>query len=143
MLLAEKYAVADFNAVKSYERKKGIEEGEEKGANQTIYKLVSSGELSIDAGAKYLGISVDDLKNQMLVCGFSVPETKKEVQNMLLAEKYAVADLNAVKSYERKKGIKEGEEKGIEKGRNERDFELAAKWRSQGKSEEEIKLLLG
>lgn len=68
MLLAEKYAVADFNAVKSYERK------EER--KQTIYKLVSSGELSIDAGAKYLGISVDDLKNQMLVCGFSVPETK-------------------------------------------------------------------
>ena len=58
---------------------------------------------------------------------------------MLLAEKYVVADLNAVKSYERKKGIEEG----IEKGRNERDFELAAKWRSQGKSEEEIKLLLG
>ena len=80
MLLAEKYAVADLNAVKSYERKKGIEEGEEKGvkkgAKQTIYKLVSSGELSIDAGAKHLGISVDDLKNQMLVCGFSVPETK-------------------------------------------------------------------
>ena len=68
MLLAEKYAVADLNAIKSYERR------EER--KQTIYKLVSSGELSIDAGAKHLGISVDDLKNQMLVCGFSVPETK-------------------------------------------------------------------
>ena len=61
---------------------------------------------------------------------------------MLLAEKYAVADLNAIKSYERKKGIEEGIEEGIEKGRNERDFELAAKWRSQGKSEKEIKELL-
>ena len=68
MLLAEKYAVADFNAVKSYERK------EER--KQTIYELVSSGELSIDAGAKHLDISVDDLKKQMNVCGFSVPKTK-------------------------------------------------------------------
>ena len=64
----------------------------------------------------------------------------KEVQNMLLlAEKYAVADLNAVKSYERKKGIEEGDEKG----RNERDAELISKWRAQGKTEEEIKFLLG
>ncbi len=57
LLLAEKYAVADFSAVKSYERKQE--------RKQTIYKQVSSGEFS-----------VDDLKNQMLVCGFSVLETK-------------------------------------------------------------------
>ncbi len=52
------------------------EEARKEGRKEMIYKLVSSGELSIDAGAKHLGISVDDLKNQMLVCGFSVPETK-------------------------------------------------------------------
>lgn len=38
----------------------------------------------------------------------------KEVQAMLLAEKYAEADFNAVKSYERKEGI----EIGIHKGEN-------------------------
>ena len=52
------------------------EKARKEGRKEMIYKLVSSGELSIDAGAKHLDISVDDLKNQMLVCGFSVPETK-------------------------------------------------------------------
>ena len=36
----------------------------------------------------------------------------KEVQAMLLSEKYVEADLNAVKSYERREGVQEGMRKG-------------------------------
>ena len=38
---------------------------------------------------------------------------------------------------------REGVEQGLEQGRENRDNELAAMWRQQGKSEEEIAVLLG
>ena len=40
----------------------------------------------------------------------------KEVRAMLLAEKYAQADMNAVRSYERNEGREEGIVKGREEG---------------------------
>jgi hypothetical protein len=40
----------------------------------------------------------------------------REVQTMLLAEKYADADLNAVKSYERNEGRNEGRDEGRDEG---------------------------
>ncbi len=40
----------------------------------------------------------------------------KEVQAMLLCEKYAEADLNAVKSYERRHGMQEGRKEGRKEG---------------------------
>lgn len=47
----------------------------------------------------------------------------KEVRAMLLAEKYAQADINAVKSYERNEGriegLREGRIEGLREGRNE------------------------
>ena len=49
------------------------EEARKEGHKEMIYKLVSTGELSPEAGARSLGISIEDLRNQMLICGFSVP----------------------------------------------------------------------
>lgn len=40
----------------------------------------------------------------------------KEVRAMLLAEKYAQADMNAVRSYERNEGRNEGIHEGIHEG---------------------------
>ena len=40
----------------------------------------------------------------------------KEVQAMLLAEKYAIADLNAIKAYERNQGFEQGFEQGFNQG---------------------------
>ena len=46
----------------------------------------------------------------------------KEVQTMLLAEKYAIADMNAVRSYERREGraegLAEGRAEGLAEGQN-------------------------
>lgn len=42
----------------------------------------------------------------------------KEMQFMLLSEKYAIADMNAVKSYERRQGRNEGLIEGRNEGRN-------------------------
>ena len=40
MLLAEKYAQADFNAAKSYAKREGLEEGLEEGRYQAIRNMI-------------------------------------------------------------------------------------------------------
>ena len=82
MLLSEKYAVADFNAVKSYERNEGLAEGLAKGlakghaegGQEMIYRLVSEKEITPEKGAMTLEISVEDLKNRMILLGYDFPE---------------------------------------------------------------------
>ena len=46
-------------------RKEGWEEGWKKGMTDTIYSLVSEGDLSPERGAQKLGISVEQLKSDM------------------------------------------------------------------------------
>jgi len=46
-------------------RKEGWEEGWKKGMTETIYSLVSEGDLSPERGAQKLGISVEQLKSDM------------------------------------------------------------------------------
>ena len=64
-MLSEKYAVADFNAVKSYERNEGRAE--------MVYQFVSERSITPEKGAKTLEISVEDLKNRMLLEGYDFP----------------------------------------------------------------------
>ncbi len=66
MLLAEKYAVADFNAAVSY--------AEEKGAMKTLYELVESGDISIERGAAKANLSVEQFKKNMILTGHKVEE---------------------------------------------------------------------
>lgn len=66
MLLAEKYATADINAMKSYERKEG--------SNTTLYELVSEGDLSITVAARKADVSEETFRNNMIACGFNIPE---------------------------------------------------------------------
>ena len=46
-------------------RKEGWEEGWKKGMTETIYSLVSEGDLSPERGAQKLGISVEQLNSDM------------------------------------------------------------------------------
>ena len=46
-------------------REEGREEGRKEGINETIYSLVSEGDLSPERGARKLGISVEQLKSDM------------------------------------------------------------------------------
>ena len=58
MLLAEKYATADLNAALSYAKN----EGRELERKLLTYEVVRDGELSPEKGAKRLGITVEELK---------------------------------------------------------------------------------
>ena len=81
MMLSEKYAAADLNAIKSYERNEGYAEGlaeglakgHAEGGQEMIYRLVSEKEITPEKGAKTLEISVEDLKNRMLLEGYDFP----------------------------------------------------------------------
>ena len=46
-------------------RKKAWEEGREEGITETIYSLVSEGDISPEKGAQKLGISVEQLNSDM------------------------------------------------------------------------------
>lgn len=56
---------------------------------------------------------------------------------MLLSEKYAEADLNAVKSYERREGVQEGMQKGIQKGEISKGIAVYKNMLARGYSKEE------
>lgn len=43
-------------------REEGKKEGKEESAQTMVYRLVSSGSLTLDAGAEALGISIEELK---------------------------------------------------------------------------------
>ena len=66
MMLSEKYAAADLNAIKSYERNEG--------RTEMVYRLVSEKEITPEKGAMTLEISVEDLKNRMVLLGYEFPE---------------------------------------------------------------------
>ena len=72
-MLSEKYAAADLNAIKSYERNEGHAKGLAEGGQDMIYRLVSEKEITPEKGAKTLEISVEDLKNRMLLEGYDFP----------------------------------------------------------------------
>ncbi len=69
MLLAEKYAAADINALKNHERSEGIKEG----GNTMLYELVSEGELSLAVAARKANVSEEIFRNNMIACGYKLP----------------------------------------------------------------------
>ncbi len=69
MLFAEKYAAADINAMKHYERK----EGEKEGGNMMLYELISEGDLPIGVAAKKANVSEEVFRNNMAACGYRLP----------------------------------------------------------------------
>lgn len=77
MLLAEKYAAADINAVKSYERNEGLREGRREGrregGNTMLYGLVSKNKLSIKEAAEEANMSEETFRNNMIACGYKLP----------------------------------------------------------------------
>lgn len=64
MMLAEKYAVADYNAALSYAR--------EDGSMKMLYDLVESGDLPIEKAANKAGVTVEQFRNNMLLTGYTV-----------------------------------------------------------------------
>lgn len=65
MLLAEKYAAADINAMKSFERKEG--------GNTMLYALVSKGKLSVKDAAEEANVTEEIFRNNMITCGYELP----------------------------------------------------------------------
>jgi hypothetical protein len=53
-------------------RLEGRLEGRVEGGNQMVYKLISSGKLTLEDGATELGISPEQLKNNMLLAGYEI-----------------------------------------------------------------------
>ncbi len=50
------------------------EESFEDGYDKWLYDMIRDGVISIDKGAAYLGISVQDLAAKMIAKGYKVPE---------------------------------------------------------------------
>jgi len=55
----------EIEAARKKAWEEGREEGREKGITETIYSLVSEGDISPERGAQKLGISVEQLKHDM------------------------------------------------------------------------------
>ncbi len=51
----------------SEEREEGIEIGEERGMNKTLFTLVKSGDLSVNAAARTAKISEEEFKTKMQI----------------------------------------------------------------------------
>lgn len=49
-------------------------EGRAEGGNLMIYSLVQDLLLTPEVGSKRLGITVEELKNRMILCGYNFPE---------------------------------------------------------------------
>lgn len=49
-------------------------EGRAEGGNLMIYSLVQDLLLTPEVGSKHLGITVEELKNRMILCGYNFPE---------------------------------------------------------------------
>ena len=52
----------------------GRAEGRTEGGNQMVYIMVQDGDTTPEKGAKRLGISVEQLKSNMLTLGYQFPE---------------------------------------------------------------------
>lgn len=70
MLLAEKYATADLNAALAYSKN----EGRELERKLLTYEYVSEGDISPEKAAKRLDITVEELRRNMQLEGYSYPE---------------------------------------------------------------------
>lgn len=66
MSLEEKYAMADINAVKSFERAEG--------GFLKVCEMVSNREITPRVGARNLNITIEELKEKILLAGFKFPE---------------------------------------------------------------------
>lgn len=53
-----------------------FEKGEAKGRADALYELVSEGTISLDIAANRLGVSVDQLKENMIQAGFKFPDAQ-------------------------------------------------------------------
>ena len=78
MLLAEKYAQADLDAALAYKElegeAKGEARGEARGGNKMLYQLVQNGDLTVAVAAKNMGVSEEEFKDKMALCGYKLPE---------------------------------------------------------------------
>ncbi len=66
MLLAEKYTVADMNAIKK--------ESEITGRNKMLYELVSEGNLPVSVAAAKANVSEEVFRNNLITCGYKLPD---------------------------------------------------------------------
>ncbi len=55
-------------------KQKSMIEGHAEGGNLMIYSLVQDLLLTPEVGSKRLGITVEELKNRMILCGYNFPE---------------------------------------------------------------------
>lgn len=55
-------------------KQKSMIEGRAEGGNLMIYSLVQDLILTPEVGSKHLGITVEELKNRMILCGYNFPE---------------------------------------------------------------------
>ena len=55
-------------------KQKSMIEGRAEGGNLMIYSLVQDLLLTPEVGSKRLGITVEELKNRMILCGYNFPE---------------------------------------------------------------------
>ena len=55
-------------------KQKSMIEGRTEGGNLMIYSLVQDLLLTPEVGSKRLGITVEELKNRMILCGYNFPE---------------------------------------------------------------------
>ena len=55
-------------------KQKNMIEGRAEGGNLMIYSLVQDLLLTPEVGSKRLGITVEELKNRMILCGYNFPE---------------------------------------------------------------------
>lgn len=56
------------------EKAEAREEGRKEGRTFEIYSMVQDGDISLECGAKRLGITILDMKDRMSVSGYSYPE---------------------------------------------------------------------
>ena len=84
MSLSDKYYYADLNAARSYARREGREE--------TVFQLIAANDLSPEAGARFLGISAEELNRKMLDNNESLEYTMLEIapNYNLIEQKYDI-----------------------------------------------------
>lgn len=52
---------------------KGLRTGREEGGSLMVYSLVQDGDLSAEKGASRLGVTIEELRKRMALCGYQFP----------------------------------------------------------------------
>ena len=84
MLLAEKFAQADLNAMRTTMLREGLEQGLEQGraqglaegrvegSKEVLYSLAARRKISLEDAAEEAGVDVDTFRAQAKLCGFDL-----------------------------------------------------------------------